>query len=205
MTQHDHTQHYDSEGNRIGMWVFLITELILFGVLFIAFFVYLHMYRYEFATCSSELNRLIGGANTGILLTSSLTMALAIFAVQSNQRGKGIRWMVITLLFATGFLVVKAFEWRAKFSHGIYPESPEMLLRPQGEQLFYGLYFTMTGLHAVHVIIGAVLILFVMRGVRRKKITPKRFSFMENTGLYWHLVDMVWIYLFPMFYLLGRH
>lgn len=205
MTQDVHTEHYDSSGNRIGMWVFLITELILFGILFLAFFVYLHQYRYEFTTCSSELNKLLGGANTVVLLTSSLTMALAIAAVQAGKSGLGIRWMVATLLFAAGFLVVKGFEWGAKFSHGIYPESPQMLLRPQGEQLYYGLYFTMTGLHALHVIIGGVLIVLVMRGVKRGKVTPKRFSFIENIGLYWHLVDMVWIYLFPMFYLIGRH
>ena len=205
MTQENHMEHYDPPGNRIGMWVFLITEAMLFGVLFLTFAVYLHQYRYEFMTCAAELNKLLGGLNTVILLTSSLTMALAIVAVQAGNSKKGLQWMATTLLLAAGFLVVKSFEWGGKFSHGTYPESELMLQRPNGEQLYYGLYFTMTGLHAVHVIVGGILILLVMRGVKQNKVTPKRFSFIENVGLYWHLVDMVWIFLFPMFYLIGRH
>jgi cytochrome c oxidase subunit 3 len=99
--------------------------------------------------------------------------------------------------------VVKTFEWGAKFEHGIYPNSSEMVTKPAGEQVFYGLYFTMTGLHALHVIIGAVLILFAMTFMARGKIRPDRIGFLENTGLYWHLVDLVWIFLFPLFYLIG--
>lgn len=200
-----HEAHYDLMGNKIGMWVFLFTEGLLFGVLFLAFFVYLHEYRFDFLTSSNHLNKLIGGGNTLILLTSSLTMALSIAAMERENRALSIQMMGVTLLFALSFLAVKGFEWGDKFAHGIYPRSPEMLQRSEGEQLFYGLYFTMTGLHAVHVIIGSILILFAMRFVSRGKVTKHRISFLENTGLYWHLVDMVWIYLFPMFYLIGRH
>ena len=199
-----HEAHYDLLGNKVGMWVFLFTEALLFGILFITFFVYLHEYKFDFMNASHELNKLLGGLNTLILLTSSLTMALAIGAMQRDNKGLSLKLMGATLMFGFAFLVVKAFEWGMKFEHGIYPKSELMLTRPHGEQLFFGLYFTMTGLHAAHIIIGSVLILFAIRFVKTGKTTQKRISFLENAGLYWHLVDVVWIYLFPMFYLIGR-
>ena len=199
-----HAPHYDPIGNKIGMWVFLFTEALLFGILFIAFFVYLNLYKYDFMTGSTELNKLLGALNTLILLTSSLTLALAVGAMQRDNKRLSLKLMGATLLFGLGFLIIKSFEWGAKFSHGIYPKSAAMAARPHGEQLFFGLYFTMTGLHAVHIIIGSVLILFAMRFVSTGRTTVSRISFLENVGLYWHLVDVVWIFLFPMFYLIGR-
>ncbi len=172
MTDHgasaEHVDHYDPMANKIGMWAFLFTEGLLFGVLFITFFVYLGENRHDFMAGSSELNRIIGGINTVVLLTSSLTMALAIAALQRGNRGQSLLLMAATIGFAGVFLVIKYFEWSHKIHLGIYPQSPQMLARPHGGQLFYGLYYTMTGLHGLHVIIGGVLITLAMAWVRRE-------------------------------------
>jgi len=196
--------HYDPVGNRIGMWLFLLTELILFGTLFIIYAVFFHRYTPDYERAAHELNRLIGGANTLVLLTSSLTMALSIAALQKDKAAQAIRWGFITLGFASIFLVVKGFEWAHKFELGIYFDSEVLLARPKGEIVFYGMYFLMTGLHALHVIIGGSLIVTAMVKIKRGTATSKRMSFLENTGLYWHLVDLIWIYLFPLFYLIHR-
>ncbi len=196
-------EHHDPVAGKIGMWLFLFTEVLLFGAMFIAFAVYLGMYRWEFLDASSHLDVMAGAANTAILLTSSLTMALSIAALARAKRGLSLGLMVTTLVLAGAFLVIKSFEWEHKFAHDIYPRSAAMLERPPGEQIFYGLYFTMTGLHALHVIIGAVVILVAMGLVWARRIRADRIVFLENVGLYWHLVDMVWIFLFPLFYLIG--
>jgi len=199
----DHEEHYDPVGGKIGMWLFLFSETLLFGALFLAYAAYLSMYRWEFESGSSELNKLIGAVNTLILLTSSLTMALAIAALERGRKSLALGLSAGTLLFAGAFLVIKAFEWAAKFQHHIYPRSEEMLARPPGEQIFYGLYFIMTGLHALHVVLGGIVILYAMARVARGLIRPERMVFLENVGLYWHMVDMVWILLFPLFYLIS--
>ncbi len=203
---HEHAEHghYDPMANKIGMWTFLFTEALLFGALFIAFFVYLSTNTGDFLDCSSELNRIMGAINTVVLLTSSLTMALAIAALQRGNKRLSLNLMLMTLVFAAVFLIIKYFEWSHKIHLGIYPKSELMVNRAQGDQLFYGLYYTMTGLHGLHVAIGAVLILIAMRKVQTGGVHKTKFSFIENVGLYWHLVDLVWIYLFPMFYLIGR-
>jgi len=198
-----HAPHRDPVGLKIGMWLFLFTEITLFGTLFIAFAVYLHAYKLDFQAASGELNVPIGTLNTIVLLTSSLTMALAIQALQRRDKTQSILLMGVTLLFACTFLVVKAFEWNAKFHHHIYPGSEVLLLRPRGEIVFFGLYFTMTGLHALHVVIGGIVILFAVSRVRKGLTSADRPEFIEYTGLYWHLVDLVWIYLFPLFYLIS--
>jgi len=198
----EHHEHYDPVAGKIGMWLFLFTEVLLFGALFIAFAMYLRLYRFDFLATSHHLDKLMGATNTGVLLTSRLTMARAIAALARGKKRQSYGLLWCTIGFALAFLVVKTFEWGAKFSHGVYPGSEEMLTRPAGEQVFYGLYFTMTGLHALHVIIGAVLILFAMAFMARGKIRPERIGFLENAGLYWHLVDLVWIFLFPLFYLI---
>jgi cytochrome c oxidase subunit 3 len=197
-----HHEHHDPVAGKIGMWLFLFTEILLFGALFIAFAMYLRLYRFEFMATSAHLDKVLGAANTVILLTSSLTMALSIAVLARNKLRQSYLMLWATLAFAGAFLVVKAFEWGDKFSHGIYPTSDKMLAKPVGDQVFYGLYFTMTGLHALHVVIGAVVIVCAMILMARKRIRPDRMDFLENTGLYWHLVDMVWIFLFPLFYLI---
>ncbi len=194
---------YDPVAIKIGMWLFLFTELLLFGTLFIVYGVYLHDFNWQFRLGSASLSIPIGTVNTVILLTSSLTMALSIAALQRSRKGRSIGLMWITILFAVAFLVIKTFEWSAKFAHGIYPGSDHLLELTKGENVFYGLYFTMTGLHALHVIIGIGLILFAMKRVSGERTTPERPLLLENTGLYWHLVDLIWIYLFPLFYLIS--
>jgi cytochrome c oxidase subunit 3 len=206
-TTHDaevaQTAHYDPEAGKIGMWLFLFTEVLLFGTLFISFAVYLQKYRFDFQQTSDELSRLIGAANTLILLTSSLTMALAIAAMERGKKALSQALLAGTIAFGLVFLVIKSFEWGGKFAHDLYPQSATMLAKPLGEQVFYGLYFTMTGLHALHVVIGAVAIGVAMVLVQRGRIRADRVTFLHNTGLYWHLVDLVWIFLFPLFYLIG--
>jgi cytochrome c oxidase subunit 3 len=195
--------HYDPIAAKIGMWLFLFTEVLLFGALFIIFAVYLHDFTWQFRLGSTELNIPIGAANTVILLTSSLTMALAIAALQQDKKRLAVRFMDATVALACAFLVIKAFEWGGKFEHGLYPGSARLHDLSKGENVFYGLYFTMTGLHALHVLVGVFVILFARKRVNQDRITPDRPLFLENTGLYWHLVDLVWIYLFPLFYLIG--
>lgn len=197
-----HAEHYDPIAAKIGMWLFLFTEVLLFGALFIVYAVYLRTYPADFRFASRELHVLIGGANTVILLTSSLTMALSIAALERTRKPLAIGLLLVTLLCALAFLVIKSFEWREKFAHGIYPKSAHMLERVPGEQVFYGLYFTMTGLHAVHVIAGGAVIVLALVLLAKRRITPERPVFLVNVGLYWHLVDLVWIFLFPLFYLI---
>jgi cytochrome c oxidase subunit 3 len=195
---------YDPVANRIGMWLFLFTEFLLFGVLFICFGVYLHTYTWQFEKASGELNALVGAFNTVVLLTSSLTVALAIAAMERLNKRFCVALLNVTLVLALTFLVIKSFEWGGKIEHGIYPGSAHLLedFTP-GENIFFGLYFVMTGLHGLHVVIGMVLLLIARHKVQRGTVNIERLSWLENAGLYWHLVDLVWIYLFPLFYLIG--
>lgn len=194
--------HRDDLGARMGMWVFLFTEVLLFGGMFLVYAVYRFQHQDLFKLAALELNTALGTFNTIVLLTSSLTMVLAIVAIQKSKKKLSLFYLGTTVAFAFVFMVVKFFEWSAKFSHGIYPGSEELLNKQNGEILFFGLYFTMTGLHALHVIIGVVIILFLMYFVKKDKITHDNFVKMENGGLYWHLVDLIWIFLFPLFYLI---
>jgi cytochrome c oxidase subunit 3 len=198
-----HHEHHDPIAGKIGMWLFLFTEVLLFGAMFIAFAMYLQLYRFDFMAGSGQLDRLLGAGNTVILLTSSLTMALSIAALAREKLRLSLGMLAATVALALGFMVVKSFEWGAKFGHGLYPTSDTMLAKPEGEQVFYGLYFTMTGLHAFHVLVGAVVILWAMVLVAKRRIRSDRLVTLENVGLYWHLVDMVWIFLVPLFYLIG--
>ena len=197
-----HPEHCDPEASRFGMWLFLTTEILLFGVLFIVYAVYYNQYHIGFRAAARELNRALGALNTVVLLTSSLTMALSLAALQRRRRQLSVRLLGATLLCAAAFLVVKAFEWRAKFEHGLYPGSPLLLDLSKGETLFIGLYFMCTGLHAFHVAVGIVLIAVVLWRVRIGAVHSERIALLENSGLYWHLVDIVWIYIFPLFYLI---
>ena len=196
--------HYDPLANKMGMWVFLLTEVLLFGTLFIIFAAYFREYRHDYHAASRELDRLIGAGNTLVLLTSSLTMVLALGAAQRDDPRRAIRWMLATILLATVFLVVKGFEWSHKFAAGIYFNSEALLARPKGEILFFGLYFVMTGIHALHVMVGAGVITGTIFRVRAGKVTSQRISLLDNAALYWHLVDVIWIFLFPLFYLIVR-
>jgi cytochrome c oxidase subunit 3 len=194
--------HRDDIGARMGMWLFLFTELLLFGGMFILYSIYRYTYPDAFHLAAKDLNTIIGTFNTAILLTSSLTMALSIAAIQRDRKSLSIFLQFITILLALGFMVNKYFEWSAKFSHGIYPGSEVLLAKPSGEIVFYGLYYVMTGLHGLHVIIGMVLIAIMMRFTYKGIIKADSYVKLETVGLYWHLVDIIWIFLFPLFYLI---
>ncbi len=197
-----HHVHRDDYGSRMGMWLFLFTELILFGGLFIIYAVYRFTHQQEFHLAAQELNTSVGLLNTIILLTSSMTMAMSITAIQKNNKKLSLVLVATTILFAFAFMVNKYFEWGAKFHHGIFPGSKELVSRPDGEILYFGLYFVMTGLHALHVIIGVIILSFNVVFIVRNHITSTSFVKLENAGLYWHLVDLIWIFLFPLFYLI---
>ncbi len=194
--------HRDDIGARLGMWLFLFTELILFGGMFIVYSVYRFTHQEEFHLAAQELNTIIGTFNTIILLTSSLTMVVSIVAIQKQKRNLSLLFQMLTIFLALFFMVNKYFEWTAKFHHGIYPGSDTLLNENSGHILFFGLYYMMTGLHGLHVIIGVVMISFMMRFTFKGIVTYDNYVKLENTGLYWHLVDIIWIFLFPLFYLI---
>ena len=196
-----HPAQPDNTGARMGMWLFLFTELLLFGGLFLLFSVYYSRYPGEFHAGGQVLNRVMGTVNTVVLITSSMTVALA---VGSLQRGKVVfarRCILATIGFALVFLAIKYVEWSTKIHHGIYPGGPEYLTFPLGRMTFFNLYYLMTGLHALHVIIGGIVLFWVWARMGKGLVTPQRHVLLENAGLYWHLVDLIWIYLFPLYYL----
>lgn len=194
--------HRDDVGSRMGMWLFLFTELILFGGLFIAYAVYRFTYPLEFHLAARELDTLLGTINTIILLTSSLTAAMSITAMQEGKKDLTLLLIGVTIVLAGLFLVNKYFEWGHKFDVGLYPQSDVMLAKPAGEVMYFGLYYVMTGLHGLHVIIGMAILLWVGRQVATGAVHAGSYVRLESAALYWHLVDIIWIFLFPLFYLL---
>jgi cytochrome c oxidase subunit 3 len=197
-------EHYDPEASKIGMWLFIFTELLLFGVLFVIYAVYRYMNHSAFAMAAEELDVFVGAVNTIILLISSMTIAMSTTALQKKNRSFTLLLLGTTLVLGLVFMVNKYFEWGGKFGHGIFPGSEYLIENfSQGEILYFGLYFIMTGLHALHIIIGLVLISVVMWKVYTGKVHADRPVLLENSGLYWHLVDLIWIFLFPLFYLIN--
>ncbi|HEY0554486.1 MAG TPA: cytochrome c oxidase subunit 3 family protein [Thermoanaerobaculia bacterium] len=219
------TMEQQKESSTLGMWLFLVTEIMFFGGLFTTYVVYRNMYPDAFAAASSTLSVKWGTLNTGVLIGSSLTMVLAIWAAQVNRPKWIVRWLLITMALGSVFLGVKAVEYHDKFVENHVPgnilnapfnfvledakETKELAakdpLYQQHTSIFFALYFIMTGLHATHMIIGiavlAVLVFFSKRG----KFDSEYFNPLEMTGLYWHFVDIIWIFLFPLLYLLGAH
>ena len=193
----------DPEASKMGMWLFLFTEILLFGGLFIVYFVYRNLNTEAFLNASFELDVTMGTINTIVLLTSSMTIAMSITALQKGNIKLSINLQWVTILFALVFLVIKYFEWGSKFEHGLFPGMDHYSHLPPGERLFFFLYFFMTGLHALHIIIGGIFIGVVIKKTKQRKVTGERISLLENSGLYWHLVDLIWIYLFPLFYLIN--
>lgn len=195
------TIQHDETGIRIGMWLFLYTEIILFGGLFVLYAVYFHDYPKEFAENGKELNRIIGSINTIILLISSFMVAASITALR--QERKRLCLSLLGLAFGCGvlFLINKYLEWGHKFAHGIYPNSPDLVSGPPGRNIFFGLYYVITGLHGLHVIIGMTLLTVSFVLVWQNSLNANRYALLENSGLYWHLVDLIWIFVFPLFYL----
>jgi len=195
--------------SRMGMWLFLFTEILLFGGLFLVYAVYRRANPEAFHIASGELSLRFGAINTVILLTSSLTMALAVSAFERGLVGRCLRFLAGTAGLGLIFLGNKAVEWSAKFAHGLYPGNPILEARPAGEKLFFSLYFAMTGLHGVHVLVGVVVLavtaVLAGRSARADaaRVHEKYGGVVENSGLYWHLVDTIWIFLFPLFYLIS--
>lgn len=252
-----HKHPSDALGAKLAMWLFLFTEVLLFGGLFILYAVYRAKHPVDFHNAAAELNTALGTINTLVLLTSSLTVALSIEALQRGARKLSISLLTFTIICGLIFLVIKYFEWSAKIHHGIFPGAEELMTFSNGEILFFYLYFSMTGLHALHVIIGMSVLGVVLYFIARKpiakeamdrniiarlkgnarlavvtgngnpigdvltidddaeridirvtyrpvaeKLNPRDFIKLENAGLYWHLVDVIWIFLFPLFYLI---
>ncbi len=191
----------DRVGLKIGMWLFLYSEIILFGGLFVLYAAYFHKHPASFAVGGKELNRVIGALNTVVLLLSSFTVAASITAIQKGSRKLTIGFLIFSIFCGFIFLVNKYFEWGAKIHHGIYPNSETLVNGEPGLNIFFGLYYVITGLHGLHIIIGMVLLSISLALVLAGKIDGSRFSMLDNSGLYWHLVDLIWIFVFPLFYL----
>lgn len=195
-------KHVDYTGAKMGMWLFLFTELLFFGGMFLLYAVYRSEFPQEFYAASAGLDRLIGAVNTVVLITSSLTMACAISAVKRGETKAAVIFQLITIGLALVFLTVKYHEWGAKIGHGIYPGSDALLSAAQGEIIFYSLYFVMTGIHGLHVLAGIIVISLMVRMTANGAIGRHDYVRLENTGLYWHFVDIIWVYLFPLLYLI---
>jgi len=193
----------DYTGAKMGMWIFILTEILLFGMLFLLYSIFRFRYSPEFHSSATEMDLFLGTANTAILLTSSLTMAISIEAIRKGNKGLSMLCQFLTLVFGAVFLVNKYMEWGAHISHGIYPHSPQMEQMGRGKIMFYSLYYVMTGLHGLHVILGVFVIAGMLVFTARGVVNRHDFVKIENTGLYWHFVDIVWIYLFPLFYLIA--
>lgn len=195
-------QQFDSA--KLGMWVFLVTEVLMFGGLFAAFILFKSFDPQLFIEAHHHLDKVMGGVNTIVLLTSSLTMALAVRASQMGKKGQTTAYLVTTIACAGVFLVVKYFEYSHKIHDGLLPgthfTNTEL---PQQAHVFFSLYFMMTGLHGIHVIIGMLLISWLVIRNARGDFSAEFFTPVEIVGLYWHLVDLIWIYLFPLLYLIG--
>ena len=209
------------------MWVFLATEVLFFGGLFLCYAVYRGWYPDAFALGSHELDVTLGTINTAVLITSSLTMALAVHAAQLGQRRLLIILLLATMALGATFLGIKSIEYYHKFAecpatrvylhlpadneagHACHVPGPGFTFEPvehaRHAQIFFSLYFLMTGLHALHMVIGLGIMTWMLWWSRRGTITPEYYSPIEVSGLYWHFVDIVWIFLFPLLYLIGRH
>lgn len=191
----------DYVGAKMGMWLFLFTEFFLFFGPVLLYAVFRYRYPQAFAGASIALDAGVGALNTVVLLTSSLFMALAITAMQRGKKRLTLLLLALTVGLGAFFLVNKYFEWGGKFAHGLYPGGPALSGNADGTALFYGLYFFTTGLHGLHVLAGMSIIIGAGLLVAEGRISERDFVKLENTGLYWHLVDVVWIFLFPLFYL----
>jgi len=204
--------HFDSfdqqqEASYFGMWLFLAQEVMFFGGLFTAYIVYRTEHTFAFTLGSRELDVQLGVINTAVLIGSSLTMALAVWAAQTGRRKAIVAFMILTILLGGVFLGIKTVEYSAKWEHHLVPGPNFHWEGSQGNrvEMFFNLYFVMTGLHALHMIIGMVIMAVACWWAWRGAFTPENHNFIEGLGLYWHFVDIVWIFLFPLLYLLGRN
>ena len=207
--------HFDTldqqhSANVLGMWVFLATEVLLFGGLFLAYFVYRTVYHDAFVEGSHHHNIVLGATNTAILIVSSLMMALAVRSAQTNNRRALVLFLALTMVFGLTFLGIKAVEYKEAFdTHQV----PGALFQYEGErpelarqvEMFSLLYFAMTGTHAIHMLIGLSIVGFILYRSWRGKYNAAYYTPVELGGLYWHFIDIIWVFLFPLLYLYGRH
>jgi cytochrome c oxidase subunit 3 len=207
LQHHFDTMQQQKEASTFGMWLFLLTEVLFFGGIFFAYMLYRMWYFDAFAEASRDLDLMLGGFNTVVLIGSSLTMAFAVRSAQTGSSRGTVRWLILTMILGAVFLGVKVVEYSHKFEVGHVPGPNFHSTSPWAaqEQIFYSLYFTMTGLHAVHMIVGIVILAIITRMAAQGKFNESYHTPVEMTGLYWHFVDLVWIYLFPLLYLVERH
>jgi len=232
------TLEQQKESSTLGMWIFLVTEVLFFGGMFLTYTINRHQYFTAFGIGSNTLDIKLGTINTGVLILSSLTMAMAVWSAQVGKKGLVTGFLIATLALGTVFLGIKVVEYKQKFDHHLIPghgfdvwyqvdstkpetEMGKKLLDDEREelhkatltdpdiqshaQLYFSLYFAMTGLHALHMIVGAGLLIWLIKLSMRGRFTPQYNTPVEIVGLYWHFVDIVWIYLFPLLYLIDRH
>ncbi len=207
LAHHFESYEQQKESSFLGMWLFLVQEVMFFGGLFVCYVVYRSLYSHAFVVGSRELDVPIGTFNTAVLLLSSFTMVVAVWAAQQGKKKLIVVGLLLTILFGGVFLGVKYFEYKAKWEHHLVP-GPHFEWHGEavGDQIemFFCLYFAMTGMHALHMVVGIGIMLFMLRPAWRGKWTPENHNFVEGFGLYWHFVDIVWIFLFPLLYLLGE-
>ena len=231
-TTHEHAAHHPAlqhhfenmeqqrEAGTLGMWIFLVTEIMFFGGMFLAYTLYRAQYPVAFAAASNHLDIRLGATNTGVLIVSSFTMAMAVFSTQVGKRRLSIVCLVLTMILGATFLGIKAVEYHQKYvdnlipgqlipGHPFNPNVHELHLPPSvplgNVEMFYWIYFAMTGLHALHMIIGLGIMTVILIMAWRGRFSPEYHAPVEISGLYWHFVDIIWIFLFPLLYLLGRH
>lgn len=209
---HAHSHHFDSaeheyESDKLGIWLFMVTEILMFGGLFVAYIIFHQIYPEMFAEGAKQLSWKMGFFNTLVLIGSSLTMALGIYYNQINQSNKAFWNLIATLALGFVFLTVKYFEYTSKFHHGFLPgkflDVETVHATSQNLGMYFGLYFCMTGLHGLHVIIGMVLIGWLAYRTRRGDFNSEYYTPVEGVGIFWHIVDLIWIFLFPLLYLVG--
>jgi cytochrome c oxidase subunit 3 len=197
----DHRNDYG--GAKLGFWIFLLTEAMMFGTLFLLFAIYFYRHTETFVASSGDLNVWLGGVNTVILLLSTYTMGLGTLMMRRGKVRVSAMLVAGTAVMAVIFLGIKALEWSLEIGHGFYPGSGVLDAMDKGEILFFGLYFVMTGLHGLHVIAGAALMSWVLLLIRSGGVRPDHTIVMKNVTLYWDFVHLVWIVLFPLFYMIG--
>ncbi|MBD64423.1 MAG: cytochrome C oxidase subunit III [Halobacteriovoraceae bacterium] len=224
-----HSHHFDSmeheyEAGKQGVWLFMATEIMMFGGLFVGYFIYRFMFPEHYMMGGDSLNWQLGALNTVVLLVSSFTMAQAVTETMKGNNKKAFNLVVITTICAAIFMVVKYFEYTAKISHGMFPAEgfwnmkeafayavdhlrsdagfDPSTLDPKNLRLFYVLYFAMTGLHGIHIVIGIGLMFWLMKRLKNDEFNTKYYTAVEGVGLYWHIVDVIWIFLFPLMYLI---
>jgi len=228
LQHHFENMEQQREAGTLGMWVFLVTEIMFFGGMFLAYTLYRSQFPAAFASASNHLDITLGAVNTGVLILSSFTMAMAVWCTQVGRRQPQILCLVLTLILGLAFLGIKAVEYSTKYEDRLIPGQlfpgnsfgPEVAHAGDTDhhklhmlpgatlrqvEMFYWIYFAMTGMHALHMIIGAGLLSFLIYFSVKGRYGPEYHSPVEVIGLYWHFVDIVWIFLFPLLYLLGRH